>query len=317
MVRRLALLAAAVALVTLTGCSDDGPPETNAPAGETRPAPSADSADPQSWCELVYQIRPDEDGSAADADLARRMIEVLKRRVDSQRAGLEWRPLGNERFSVRMPTGKDAALDVDDLKRLIARTGTLEFRVAPAEPRAAPEFMPISREDYDLYLTELRDEGPDAADRRNARLQWFPVRGRGDTYSGMVTARHGEDLYMLLCTEAGDTMRHHGDRWSLKRAYVTADNMGQPAVGFEFDREGAAKLAALTEAHKGHFLAVLLDGVVHSCPIVREKIGGRGVITGQFTRAEVTELARVLEAGALPARLVPQPVSETHVGPRK
>ena len=312
MVKWIMLRAVAVALVTLTGCSGDKPTDSASPAGETRPA---EGSERQGGYELVYQIRPAEDGSEADADLVRRMIEVLKRRVDPEGAGLEWRPIGKGRISIRLPAGKGGAGESADLKRLIAHAGRLEFRVAPALPGTGADRMPIRREDYELYLKSLQDEGPDAGHRTHALLQWFPVRGKAEGFRGTVTGQHGEQLYMLLCTESDKTMLHRAGGWSLKRAYPTADGMGQPAIGFEFDPNGAKRVATLTQKHKDHFMAVLLEGTVYSCPIIREKISGRGIITGKFSAAEVFELVRVLEAGALPARLDPVPVSERTFAP--
>src|SRR5262249_29657272 len=45
------------------------------------------------------------------------------------------------------------------------------------------------------------------------------------------------------------------------------------------------------------------------------KITTAGSITGDFTRREVDNLVNILRAGALPASLKPQPVSETTIGP--
>ena len=65
-------------------------------------------------------------------------------------------------------------------------------------------------------------------------------------------------------------------------------------------------------------LAIILDGLVLSAPTINSEIRtGRGIITGAFTEQEIKNLANVLTSGALPARLKPQPVSETTVEPKK
>ena len=52
----------------------------------------------------------------------------------------------------------------------------------------------------------------------------------------------------------------------------------------------------------GKRLAIVLDGVIRSAPVIREKIGGgHAQISGSFTHEEATDLAIVLRAGALPA----------------
>ncbi len=88
---------------------------------------------------------------------------------------------------------------------------------------------------------------------------------------------------------------------NLKDARVSKDEMGMSAVSFEFDREGAKLFGALTEANIGTQLAIVLDDIVQSAPVIRSKISSDGQITGNFTLEKATDLAIVLRAGALPA----------------
>ena len=61
-------------------------------------------------------------------------------------------------------------------------------------------------------------------------------------------------------------------------------------------------------------LAIVLDGVVQSAPVIREPItGGHGQITGRFDFKEAQDLANVLRNGALPAPL--KLLEERTVGP--
>ena len=50
-------------------------------------------------------------------------------------------------------------------------------------------------------------------------------------------------------------------------------------------------------------LGIIIDGELFSAPTIRSKIGAAGQITGSFTEIEVSDLAAVLNAGSLPARL--------------
>jgi len=209
--------------------------------------------------------------------------------------------------------------DPADLKRLVARAGQLEFRIAPASPGSSREAMPISDVDYRSYTNALHTDGPEAAKRENKALQWFPANGTASDYGSIVSATYAGQLYVLLQndTKGGYTMlQSRGDMsWSLSRAYPTTDETGGPAVGFEFDERGSKQFATLTQAHTGHFMAVLLDDTVYSCPVIRTTISSRGIISGSFSGDEVRELVRILEAGSLPARLDPTPVAESKFGP--
>jgi preprotein translocase subunit SecD len=54
----------------------------------------------------------------------------------------------------------------------------------------------------------------------------------------------------------------------------------------------------------GRQIAIEIDGVVESAPVVEQGIVGRDVqISGQFTKQEAQDLALVLRYGALPVQL--------------
>ena len=82
----------------------------------------------------------------------------------------------------------------------------------------------------------------------------------------------------------------------------TGGQYGMPVVAFTLRPTAATPFANLTGANIGKQLAIVLDGVVYSAPVIQSQIsGGSGVIEGQFTPEEATNLAIVLRAGALPA----------------
>ena len=88
----------------------------------------------------------------------------------------------------------------------------------------------------------------------------------------------------------------------------------QPVVSFRFNTAGGRKFGRATQRSVGKPLAIVLDGAVISSPRVNEPIlGGSGVITGNFSVQEASDLALLLRAGALPAPLVV--LEERTVGP--
>jgi protein-export membrane protein SecD len=75
-----------------------------------------------------------------------------------------------------------------------------------------------------------------------------------------------------------------------------------PYVAVDFNKEGAAKFAKVTQVNIERNLAIVLDGQVQSAPVIKSKIpDGHAVIEGNFTMEEARNLAIVLRAGALPA----------------
>jgi preprotein translocase subunit SecD len=89
----------------------------------------------------------------------------------------------------------------------------------------------------------------------------------------------------------------------------------QSQVQFTLSRAGGRVFARESGAHVGDFLAIVLDGEVMSAPVIRDRIGARGQIEmGQGTPLEeARDLALVLRAGALPARI--NIIEERTVGP--
>ncbi len=82
------------------------------------------------------------------------------------------------------------------------------------------------------------------------------------------------------------------------------DQNGRPAVNFRFNPTGARKFGDYTAENIGSPFAIVLDSEVISAPVIQSHIpGGSGIITGNFTVEESTQLAVLLRAGALPAEM--------------
>jgi preprotein translocase subunit SecD len=92
------------------------------------------------------------------------------------------------------------------------------------------------------------------------------------------------------------------------------DQNNRPAVSFRFNPTGARSFGDYTAANIGQLFAIVLDDEVISAPVIQSHIpGGSGIITGSFTVEESTELAVLLRAGALPARM--EFLEERTIGP--
>jgi protein-export membrane protein SecD len=88
----------------------------------------------------------------------------------------------------------------------------------------------------------------------------------------------------------------------------------EPTVTFTLDRLGAQKFGRATTDNVGKRLAIVLDDEIVSAPNINEPItSGNGMISGNFTFQEATDLALLLRSGALPTPLLV--VEERTVGP--
>ncbi len=111
----------------------------------------------------------------------------------------------------------------------------------------------------------------------------------------------------------GLTVVFSGDR--IKTASAGVNQVGERAVNFTLDDQGARLFGDYTADHVGEQFAIVLDGTVISAPVINEPIpGGQGQISGGFTTlAEVNQLVTVLRYGALPNAI--QEVSFSKISP--
>ena len=92
------------------------------------------------------------------------------------------------------------------------------------------------------------------------------------------------------------------------------NQQNEPTVSFTLDRLGSQKFGRATTDNVGRRLAIVLDGKIISAPNINEPItSGNGMISGNFTFQEATDLALLLRSGALPTPL--EVVEERTVGP--
>lgn len=113
-----------------------------------------------------------------------------------------------------------------------------------------------------------------------------------------------------------------GEQWQntklsgkqLKRSRVQFDTQtGFPIVALEFNTEGAQLFEDITGRNVNKQVAIFLDGQIISAPRVNQKIsGGNAVITGNFTVVDAQDLAKRLNAGALPVPITL--ISQQQVG---
>ncbi len=88
----------------------------------------------------------------------------------------------------------------------------------------------------------------------------------------------------------------------LKRAGISfSSKTGEPEVALEFTAQGAKKFAETTKRLIGKPLAIFLDDIPVSAPIVNTEVpDGNAVISGNFTQEAAKTLSLQLNAGALP-----------------
>ena len=260
-------------------------------------------------------------------DLRDRAFEIIRNRVDEfgvYEPVIEKQSGG--RILVQLP-----GVDRERAVELIRKVAHLEFRLA-ADDRVGELVDKLDQhlqgedtlafeQPFSSYLLGVqRDAGFDCRDEDSVKAMIARAQeiipadvefafGPREEHTGREVKR----IY-LLKKEAeltGEAIRdaRHGPNQSGNLQYV-----GTWEIDLQFKREAARKFATITGRNINRRLAIVLDEIVQSAPVITERIPqGRASITGQFTAEQARDLAIVLRAGALPAPL--KIVEERTVGP--
>jgi len=239
------------------------------------------------FSDMVISLAPNSGDAGPTYKMTYRPMELDQVRRNAMEQALETIRNRIDQLGVRETTiaqeGNDEILvqlpgiqDPERAKELIGKTGVLQFKLV---------------DDNHSVSDALRD-GPPPGDE----ILYGPA------------SRGGREPYLVespvLLT--GDTITDARVRpgGQLEGPYVTVD----------LDQRGAQIFGAITSANVGRKIAIVLDNVVYSAPVIREPIpGGHVQITGNFTYDEAHELAIVLRSGALPAPV--EIIEERTVGP--
>ena len=87
----------------------------------------------------------------------------------------------------------------------------------------------------------------------------------------------------------------------------------QPEIALTFTSEGGRTFYRITSDNVGKKLAIILDNIVYSAPVIRDAISGGSASISGVSMEEAKQLSLILKAGALPASLTI--LEERTVGP--
>lgn len=257
-------------------------------------------------------VRPTSEFMGAAARIDRTIASQLGPEELAEQTPQDTAPAGQQRqtvqdllFGARADSARQDTLGADT-----AAAGA-EQDTAAAAPSTRPltslllsggegEFL-VRAQDVDRVNRYLALPGVQNALPRGSELRW-DAKDRGV----------GADLYRpLYFLERNPFITGE----SLEQATASRDpQFNQTVVTFQLDRRGGRVMDRVTSEHIGDRIAIVLDGQVHSAPVVQGRFGANGQIEmGQAPMQEASDLALVLRAGALPAPL--EVVEQRSVGP--
>ncbi|MEE4608008.1 MAG: protein translocase subunit SecD [Desulfobacteraceae bacterium] len=230
------------------------------------------------------EIRRIEEGAVEQS------LEIIRNRIDQFGVA---EPVilrqGNDEIVVQLPGVKEPARAIE----LIGRTAQLEFKLVNSA--YVPDLPGLVREAQTAWAQSKNRSGDhlnrQLADQLPPGSALYPVKPDD-------TDPIGRAPEFLLVNKR--TLMTGG---ALQTAKVTVNpETGAPYISLEFNDRGARLFESITRNHVGQQLAIVLDDVVQSAPVIQEAIaGGQAQITGAFSTEDARDLAIVLRAGALPA----------------
>ena len=240
-----------------------------------------------------------------------RAIETIRNRIDE--FGVSEPSItaqGENHILVQLPGIQDAA----NAKELINKTARLDFIIVdeefPQEKLVA--LVAEAEKTGNLKFAELKYTA--YVDKLNEALKGKIPAG---TLVLFEKPENAESMdvdrlpYLLVASESVS-----GDL--LTDAFVAPGEQGKPVVSFRMDAQGGKLMGDMTQKHKGKRMAIVLDKVVKSAPVIQSRISDSGQITlgrGGYDQVlkDAKVLAITLKSGALPAALEQQ--EERTVGP--
>jgi SecD/SecF fusion protein len=217
-------------------------------------------------------------------------LEIIRNRIDQFGVA---EPViirqGTDEIVVQLPGVKDPERALS----LIGQTAQLEFKLLDEE----------TVEDPWQLISQAQNSGKwqqgDSRKKLNLALQNQLPQGTEIYFEKNIDPQTGAETKTPLLIKSQVMMTGE----MVKNAQVrVGGTFNEPYVALDLTGRGGRIFAQVTEKNVGKRFAIILDDVVRSAPVIREKIlGGSAQITGNFTYEEATDLAIVLRVGALPA----------------
>jgi SecD/SecF fusion protein len=248
--------------------------------------------------ELLYGIRAEEAPYSERATLTDRTIEVIRRRVDPNGTmELDIRSVGQYRFALRLPgLNMEQAKSIEEL---IQRTGKLNFCIVDNEYNNCVRAAQGSIVSSDTPFLAVRNPQTKKLTGRYRKADWRELRGMDLKAENFYGVGGGEAEVALVKSTPEIT----GKDLDSAEVRATTDQNGSRAIGFAFQGDAKRQFGAITERNRGKYLAIILDDILYSAPVIKSKISGAGIIESPsgFGQQEANDLIVTLRAGSLSA----------------
>lgn len=261
--------------------------------------------------ELAKIESTDEEETTSDIDdlLAGEDLETEEMLVEAEDSTSEELALSDD-------TEEELSLGLDDDSASAdGDSSTLASDSAEAQFKASSLFKNLAINQYGM-LARVQDTAKvNKALRNSDNLNFLPSDVHFCWDFKSTEGNDGTSIIQLYALKMGRGGKAplEGDVITNARESLSMDGKGYE-ISMRMNPQGAKGWKRLTAANVGKQIAVVLDSRVYSAPNVQGEIpNGSSSITGSFSVEEARDLANILKAGSLPAKL--RIVEESVVGP--
>ena len=265
------------------------------------------------------------------AAILRDAIAVTQRRVDAFGVGeVNIFESGTDRFTVELPgRGKE---EIDRIKDIMGQTGALEFRIVAKQDVSGAERMRREREKEKYVVApgfrwypsdeggELLLETPDLKAKTD-------LAAAGKDVEEAFKAGKPEPEIAALRTEAADAAKALEEAlskfaWDGRDLESASFGRAPPTEGsgyevyFSINPGRKTAFGDFTGSHIDRQMAIVLNEVVSTAPVIHSKLPGGGKIYSSqnpYTPEQAQDLVTVLQSGSILVQ--PEEVSSFVVGP--
>ncbi len=239
-------------------------------------------------------------------------LEIIRNRIDQFGVA---EPViirqGSDEIVVQLPGEKDPERALN----LIGQTAQLEFKLLYEEGGVDLNSL-IEQAKVTLIWPDWSD--PNDTRSLNEKEQSYIIQGDGRRelnaalqgklpanteiyFEKNVTRNNGQEFETITPLLIKSPIMMTGDMVQDSRAQI-GGTFNEPYVSLDLTSLGGKVFGEITEKNVNKRFAIILDDIIKSSPVIRERIlGGSAQISGSFSYEGASDLAIVLRVGALPA----------------
>jgi len=246
-----------------------------------------------------------------DANIEKEVQEIvlqqIRRRVNEFEAKEPViQALGTNQIQIQLPGEKN----VERAKNLVKKTAQLNFHIVAEMSDIIQVFQKIKDkypEEFNAFIQRPKLKGDhftvrvENYDRVRRLIEACEKEGIIPEDKMLAFSQppkpYEDQVYKLYYIDRKPIASGDG----LRSAMAIPDQNNPPhwKILFEFNNSAGALFGEATEKNINKAMAIVLDGMVCSAPVIRDRITTRGEITGNFEQPEATDLAIALNSGSM------------------